>query len=154
MLRDLPDDELDDSVWLDLADRIGRLDEGSFDRLAAPVRAFYATRVFEWQVGNGGLYQFFLNYDHLPWFITAVLDGYTALGLEDQRQVLEREVLPVAGTSDEQQLRDSERRSPSLGWRSVPPGERSRLNALDHRIGEHTAIRLAMVRSRADLFVG
>jgi hypothetical protein len=33
--------------------------------------------MFDWEVGNGGLRQYFLNFENRPWFLPLVLDGYT-----------------------------------------------------------------------------
>ncbi len=59
------------------------------------VRAYLATRLFEWEVGNGGLHQYFFNYPS-PDLLTLVLDGYSYLRLPDARRVVEELVAPVA----------------------------------------------------------
>ena len=70
-------DELDDSLWLSLTDRIG--DPASLAGLPEPVGVYFATRLVEWDVLNGGVAQVLIN--NVEWLPRA-LDGYRVLQLE------------------------------------------------------------------------
>jgi len=147
MIAGLPDSELDDHVWLRLIDRGGTDSRDDIEALHPLVRAYYATRMFEWEVGNGGLRQYFLNFADRPWFLPLVLDGYTELGLDDQRHVIEERIVPVAFSAEERRNRSRDRID--IGKRDL--GE-SRLDELDDLIGEHDDVRVALIRANPALF--
>lgn len=100
-------------------------------------------------MGNGGLRQYFLNFEGGPWFLPLVLDGYTALGLDDQRRVIEERIVPVACSAEEERSRSQDRTD--FGRRPV---KESQFDVLDGLIGEHDDVRVALIRANAGLFVG
>ena len=124
------------------------LTKAGFEQLRPTVRAYCATRIFEWQVGNGGAYQFFLNWESEPWLLAEVLSGYNLLGLPDQRRLIEEYVAPTATLQSEIELREQNRAEPHGTL-----GERSQLGQFDEEVGDHTAERLRLLRTQADDFV-
>jgi hypothetical protein len=86
MIAELPEAKLDDHVWLRLHSRVDVGSRGDIEALHPLVRAYHVTRMFDWEVGNGGLRQYFLNFENRPWFLPLVLDRYTTLGLDAQRR--------------------------------------------------------------------
>lgn len=122
-IASLPDDELDDWQW-----------------------AYYATRMFEWEVMNGGLHQYFFNNPD-PELLELVLDGYRVLGLDDQAIVVREVVAPLAAQE--------------AAWTSARDGTietfmaayvESALPEFDHRIEAHDADRLRFVRAEPQSF--
>ena len=71
----ISEDTLDTALWL-LTCRAVSDDEGA-DRLPDPVTHYYASRLMEWEVGNGGFAQ--AAYNIPEWFEAAAL-GYEAIG--------------------------------------------------------------------------
>jgi hypothetical protein len=148
LISSLSDEELDDLIWIRLWSRPGLLTKAGFAQLRPTVRAYCATRIFEWQVGNGGVYQFFLNWESEPWLVAEVIRGYNLLGLRDQRRLIEEFVAPTATLQSEIELREQNRAEPRGGT-----GERSQLNQFDQQVGDHTAERLRLLRTQADDFI-
>jgi hypothetical protein len=105
------------------------------------------SRLFEWEVMNAGLHQYFFNNPD-PGLLDLVLDGYRLLRLDDQASVVREVVAPLA-----------EREA---GWRdSLRDGTietfmasyvESALPELDDRIEAHDAERIRFVRSHPDAF--
>jgi hypothetical protein len=149
MIAGLPDSELDDHVWLRLSSRAGTDSQDDIEALHPLVRAYLVTRMFDWEVGNGGLRQYFLNFEDRSWFLPLVLDGYTALGLDDQRRVIEEHIVPVACSAEERRIRSRYRID--FGRR---PLKKSQLDELNDLIGEHDGVRVALIRANPELFVG
>ncbi len=69
--------EFDDELWGVVADAV---DIDSIGELPEPVRVYFATRLVEWDVGNGGFAQAAMNYAGV--FEHAAL-GFLALGKPD-----------------------------------------------------------------------
>jgi hypothetical protein len=149
MIVGFPDSKLDDHVWLRLNSRVDMDSRDVIEALHPLVLAYLATRMFDWEVGNGGLRQYFLNFEGRPWFLPFVLDGYTTLGLDDQRRVIEERIIPVASSGKERRIRSRDRRD--FGRR---PLRRSQLDELNDLIGEHDEVRVALIRENPELFVG
>jgi len=149
MIAGLPDSELDDHVWLRLNSRVDLDRQDVVEALHPLVRAYLATRMFDWEVGNGGLRQYFLNFEGRPWFLPLVLDGYTALGLNDQRRIIEERIIPVASSAKERRGRRRDRKD--FGERTL---KRSQLDDLNDLIGEHDDVRVALIRANPELFAG
>jgi hypothetical protein len=149
MIAELPDSKLDDHVWLRLHSRVGTGSRDDIDALHPLVRAYLVTRMFDWEVGNGGLRQYFLNFEDRPWFLPLVLDGYTTLGLDDQRRVVEERIVPVAYSAEERRIRSRDRVDFSRR-----PLKKSQLDELNDLIGEHDEVRVALIRANPELFVG
>lgn len=80
-IASLPDAELDDWLWTRLCRVVGAGSAASIGALPQPQQAYFATRLFEWEVMNGGLHQYFFNNPE-PELLDLVLDGYRLLGLE------------------------------------------------------------------------
>jgi hypothetical protein len=70
----LADVDFDDALWLALCDRIGG--PKSLANLPHPVGVYYATRLVEWEVGNGGFAQAAFN---IPHWIDAAITGFEEL---------------------------------------------------------------------------
>ena len=143
----LPDEALGDRVWLRSVAYADTGDPESLLRLHAGVRAYLATHLFEWQVGNGGLHQYFFNFPS-PQLLQVVLDGYSFLGLDDVRALLDVAVHPLAAREQEwrESLRDG-RIETFFG--SYPE---TQLSQFDNQVGFHDKQRIAYVRGHPELF--
>jgi Domain of unknown function (DUF4375) len=143
----IPDAELDDWLWTRLCRVVGAGSAASIGALPQPQQAYFATRLFEWEVMNGGFHQYFFNNPE-PELLDLVLDGYRLLGLEDQATVVREVVAPLA-----------EREA---GWRDSLRGGTietfmvsyvdSALPEFDDRVEAHDAERIRFVRSQPDAF--
>jgi hypothetical protein len=144
----LSDKHLDDWTWARCATFAHPLDFETLAPLHPGVRAYVATRLFEWEVGNGGLHQYFLNHPSADLF-GLVLDGYAHLGLESARRIVAEEVAPIAEREREgrESLRDS---SDETFAKSYSDTE---LTQLDEQIELHDAERIQYVRAHPTLFV-
>ncbi len=147
MIADLDDSSLDDHVWLRLLGVYEPSDPETLMRAPEGVRAYICTRLFEWEVGNGGLHQYFFNNPD-PGLLQLVLDGYSFLGLAEARRIIEDVVAPVAANE--------------IAWReSLRDGRietffasyvESKLPEYDERIAFHDDERIRYVRSNPQLF--
>jgi len=155
-LIDFPDEELDELIWTRLLgarrDWIEQTDsapwtEPWFSQHSPLVRAYLATRDFENEVSNGGLYQYFYNNEERPWLFQLVIDGYGLLGLDDLRQKLLKQVLPIARSVNERELRALDRRT-----RQPKVAVQSKLNALDSVVSDNTAVRIKLIRRNPQTF--
>ena len=137
----LPDDELDDRIWLRLGETVGDGDAASVATLPELLRAYYATRVFEWEVMNGGLHQFFFNYPE-PRMLELVLEGYRSLGLDGAAATVREVVEPIAQREAEwrEALRDGRIETFMESYVETA------LPEYDDRIEIHDADRLAVAR--------
>jgi hypothetical protein len=143
----LEDTNLDDRVWARLLSQVDPGDPEALIALPEGVRAYLATRLFEWEVGNGGLHQYFFNYPS-PDLLALVLDGYRHLGLPEARRVVEEVVAPVAEA--ERPWRESLRDGTIEGFFGSYP--QSLLPDHDDSIGYHDDIRVRYVRAHPELF--
>jgi Domain of unknown function (DUF4375) len=141
-----PDAELDDWLWTRLCDVVDA-SAASIGSLPETQRAYFATRLFEWEVMNGGLHQYFFNHPE-PELLDLVLDGYRLLGLEHQATVVRELVAPLA--KREASWRDSLRDGTIETF--MESYVESALPEFDDRIEEHDAERLRFVRSRPYAF--
>ena len=146
-IASLPDAELDDWLWTRLCRVVGASPAASIGALPQPQQAYFATRLFEWEVMNGGLHQYFFNNPE-PELLDLVLDGYRLLGLDDQASVIRDVVSPLA--EREAGWRDS-LRDGTIETFMVSYVE-SALPAFDDRIEAHDAERIRFVRSQPDAF--
>lgn len=149
MIAELPDSKLDDHIWLRLTSRVSMDRRDDMEALHPAVRAYLVTRMFDWEVGNGGLRQYFLNFTDRPWFLPLVLDGYTILGLDDQRRVIEDRIMPVAYSAKEASILTQDR-ADFFG----PGRQKSQLDELNDLIDQHDDVRVALIRSNPELFAG
>jgi hypothetical protein len=147
MIAQLSDADLDDHVWIRLVSRLDLHSQPQIEALHPVVQAWLVTRLFEWEVGNGGLRQYFLNFD-APWLLALIARGYTVLGLDGQRRVVEEQIAQIAFADGERQLRTRQRQHP---W--APPAE-SQLDAYDELITNHDDLRVETVRANPELFAG
>lgn len=143
----LPDDELDDRVWLRLCTLVrpdSPLDLATVD---PGVRAYCVTRLFEWEVMNGGLHQYFFNHPDQE-LLELVLDSYPVFGLERQAEVIRQEILPIAARESawRESLRDGTLETFFGSYVD------SALPELDDRIELHDAERIAFIRAHAGDF--
>ena len=146
-IESLVDDDLDDRVWCRLSSLIDYFDASQIASEDADVAAYLATRVFEWEVGNGGLHQYFFNFSD-PDHLAVVLEGYAHLGLAETRRIVEDVVAPLAEAEAawRESLRDG---SIATFFESYPA---SSLPEYDDRIGEHDAERVRLIRSVPEKF--
>jgi hypothetical protein len=146
-IASLDDTQLDDRVWSRLVARFDPGDPDTLMTLPPGVRAYLATRLFEWEVGNGGLHQYFFNYPS-PDLLALVLEGYSHLGLHDARRVVDDLVVPVAAA--ESTWRESLRGGTIEGFFGSYP--ESQLPDYDDRIVLHDDVRVRYVRTHPELF--
>ena len=143
---ELDDSELDDELVFRVLD--GLDDEAVFFAYPSAVRAYLATRTFEWEVGNGGLHQFFFNRPE-GWLHQAVCDGYEAMGLAQQALLVRDILIPAAAT--EAHWRAS-LQSKAIG--DVFEGHsQSELSVFDGQIGQHDDVRMEFVRRNSQAFI-
>jgi hypothetical protein len=125
-----------------------RWSEGWLANMSLPVRAYVSTAQFEYTVGNGGLVQLFRNWNDEPWLLEATIEGYRYFGLEGLADTITNDILPVAFSPSEIQLRER-----LLGLRTDPRlAEGSALNGFDDLIEDHTLLRVRLVRRDPALF--
>jgi hypothetical protein len=143
----LVDDDLDNRVWCRLSSLIDYFDASQLASEDADVAAYLATRVFEWEVGNGGLHQYFFNFPD-PDHLAVVLEGYAHLGLDETRCIVEDVVAPLAEAEAgwRESLRDG---SIATFFESYPA---SSLPEYEDRIGEHDSERVGLIRSMPEKF--
>ena len=146
-LMSLPPTELDDRVWLRLTDEVEFTTPERLRAESDDVRSYLATRLFEWEIGNGGLHQYFFNHPD-PELLQVVLDGYSHLGLHHVRELVEEAVAPIAAREAEwrESLRDGRIET------FLDSYDGTGLEAYDHQIGFHDHVRVAMVRDRPENF--
>ena len=143
----LDDRVLDEHLW----NRTCRLaPSGAGEDVAtmpAGARAFHATRLFEWEVGNGGLHQFFFNHPE-PEIIEAVAEGYEVFGVPESARVIRDLVAPLAARESEwrESLRDGRIET---FFDSYP---QSQLDQFGGRVGRHDIERLAYVQANPESF--
>jgi Domain of unknown function (DUF4375) len=143
----LSDDDLDDRVWLRTCSLVNYWDSAQVRALDPDVAAYISTRLFEWEVGNGGLHQYFFNFPD-PEHLAVVLDGYSRLGLDDVRRIVEELFAPIAAVEAEwrESLRDGTIETFFDSY------VESRLPEFDDRVEFHDSERIRHVRSTAEKF--
>jgi hypothetical protein len=95
---ELSTSEFDDALWLALCNVVNDRDEAAFAALPTPVRLYFASRLVEWDVGNGGFAQAAYNVPHL---FALAREGYAALGLPAAAALIARaEQLIAEGHGD------------------------------------------------------
>ena len=92
----LDDSNLDDQLWTLLCARVS--DPSSIRDAPAPVGHYYASRLVQWEVGNGGLTQ--AAYSAPLWFEQAAA-GYDELGKKDVAALLRRARLIIPDDADD-----------------------------------------------------
>lgn len=103
----LRDDDLDDELWLALCERISTPTDT--EQFQPPVGFYYASRLLQWDVCNGGFAQAACNVPE--WFELAAA-GYNSLGKKQTAEII-REVKDLLPGNHEavRQLRAGE-----IGW--------------------------------------
>jgi hypothetical protein len=141
-IASLPDAELDDLVWLRLNAEVEYGDRELIMALSPERRAYLVTRLLEWEIGNGGLHQFFFNYSHLA---DLCAEGYRVLGLNGQARKMRR-VLRIA-------RREKPVREAVTDWEGFAKSHRrTRLNRYDRCFMEHDAERIVFIRAHPERF--
>jgi len=148
MIASYSDSELNDHTVARFARRTDLTEQNEVERLPPLVQAWLVTGIFEGQVGNGGLNQYFLNFEDRPWFLDLVLRGYDVLGLPEQRRLIEERIIPVA-FSDTENLRRERQRQKPFSRTGV-----NELEVLDDLIEDQTDLRIRVVRANPELFAG
>jgi Domain of unknown function (DUF4375) len=146
MIATLEDSELDDRIWSRLLDRYS-FDETSLATTPKEVRAYLATREFEWEVGNGGLFQYFHNYPSEQ-LLAHVIEGYSLLDLEEAQAALETVIWPIAKREAAWSATLEDENEFSKGYIE------SELPRYDHLVANHDAERIKFVRAHTKYFVG
>lgn len=80
---ELSDEDFDDALWLLLVDRIDS--PADLARLDRAVFVYFASRIMEWEVGNGGFAQAAYN---IPEWFDAAASAYRELGLPDAASLI------------------------------------------------------------------
>ena len=76
---------LDDTLWYFMTERGGPADTPS--NSSGPVQHYVASRLMEWEVGNGGFAQAVHN---IPEWFNAAAEGYKAMGIESSAARIRR----------------------------------------------------------------
>jgi hypothetical protein len=144
--RGLVDDPtFDDELWLSLVELIATPQD--VGRFAKPVVLYYASRLLQWEVGNGGFAQ--AAYNVPDWFELAAV-GYDELG-EPRFAAMIREAMTLLPTENRETTFDSQ----EIGELFQQFSE-SKLARLDERLGEidweADAKRLQYVRDNRQVF--
>ena len=113
---ELDDDALDDGLWMALLGA-GVSDE-TLASYPAGVRMFYATRLVEWEIGNGGFSQALENARQC---LEEAIAGYEMLGDHESMELLQRAI----ERSKALEALDAELDGPP--WGGVPWGDARRL---------------------------
>lgn len=93
------DTELDSHLWLRVSYLIDTDEDRLIDRLSDDIRAYYATRFFEWETGSEGPGAIFL---WGPELIPMIAPAYRHLGLEHHADVFE--LVKAIGMNDEHRV--------------------------------------------------
>jgi hypothetical protein len=145
----MPTDDFDDALWLLTTERIQSL--ADLDDVPHEVAVYYASRLLQWDVENGGFAQAAFN---IPEWFEAAAIGYAALGKPKAVRLI----------SDALKMLKSEQRAlKRKGLRDKPTLEgvfghfkESQMAALDDRIPEDEwsidRDRVAYVRRHRDAF--
>ncbi len=111
------------------------------------MRAYLSTREFEWEVGNGGLFQYFHNYPSEQ-VLAHVIEGYSLLQLPESRKTLEEIIWPIA-------KKEAAWSATFQGLDDFTAGySKSKLPQLDHFVTTHDIERIKFVRAHPELFEG
>ena len=121
----MQDDEFDDALWFALCRRVDSADK--LAELPDGVRMYFATRMVEWDVGNGG-------FEHAVGctaeYFEEAIAGYRLLGDLAAKQLLQR-ARALAGDPVALRALDSEGERP---WHGLPSGKSARIVYVrDHR---------------------
>lgn len=81
----MADEDFDDAIWQSLCSRVETV--GDLSAYPAGVRMYYATRLIEWEVGNGGFAQ---AIDNASEFFDEAIAGYRLLGDDASAALLTR----------------------------------------------------------------
>lgn len=131
--------QLDDHIWLRLAAKTAD-DRSAIEALPDDQRAYYVTRVFEWELGSGGPQGYAEWHSELGSFVAA---GYRHLGLPGAAAAFDAlwtsQVMNRLVCSPDAELTD---------------GERASLWELADVVGQHDTARIAFVRAHPDSFSG
>jgi hypothetical protein len=131
------DDELDDHLWTRLGARTGD-DPKVVASLSDDLRAYYATRLFEWECASGGITGFL---DTASWIAPHVADGYRYLDLPEAAAAFE--ALWSSATAQRLIADDSFEPTDALI---------AELDALAEAIGTHDHDRVALARRHPEVF--
>ena len=146
-LSSLPPSRLDDRVWTRLVQLVDLNSPTALRSQDPEVAAYLSTRLFEGEVMNGGLHQYFFNHPD-PDLLDVVLDGYDQLGLHEVRATIEASVAPIANREAKwrESLRDGriETFFDSYGT--------TELDALDEHIQLFDHVRIERIRAQPERF--
>src|SRR5215813_172118 len=104
----IADEDLDDAVWLALCEKITA--PSDLQRFQFPVTVYYASRLLQWEVGNGGFAQAAFNVPE--WFELAAV-GYRFLG----KTVAENIILEVKRLLPENEDAVEQLRTGEIEWK-------------------------------------
>jgi len=141
--------ELDDELWIFLSNRIS--DASELNKYPDEIKIYLATRLLEWQVGNGGFAQ--AAYNSPDWFQPA-MEGYRYFEKENAALLIGEAISILESEQSEIE---------SKGLREgVPIGEvcnhfkESEMSKLDEKIPQDEwwsdEYRITFVRSHRELF--
>jgi hypothetical protein len=121
------DSDFDDALWLALSGRISSAAE--LAHYPPGVRMYFATRMVEWEIGNGGFSQVFEN--GVDEFFPDAKAGYLLLGDVASAQLLDR---AAAAAGDEAALDALDASLDGPPWNGLPWSDGKRISyARTHR---------------------
>jgi len=115
----MDDDDFDDVVWLSLVGHVGSPND--LRGMPVGVRMYFATRLFEWEIWNGGFSQ---ALEVAGDYLDEVVAGYKILG-DDESIAIVRRAQHVAQDEDALDALDNELDGPP--WYGVPWSDEKRV---------------------------
>jgi hypothetical protein len=114
------DADFDDALWLALSGRVRSADD--LDRLPPGVQMYFATRMVEWEIANGGFEQVFEN--GVDEYFPSARAGYLLLGDPASAQLLDR---AEAVRQDPAALDELDQELDGPPWNGVPWSDAARV---------------------------
>ena len=140
--------EFDDSLWLIVSALIDSPSDCA--DVPDPVVDYYASRLIQWDVENGGFAQAAFNY--LEWFDSAAR-GYERIGLPKCAELIRR--AQILADSDARRFRALRRAFAPIDdvFRAFRDSKLAPLDARIHEVGwDATSLRVTFVRAHLDAF--
>ena len=89
VIQTLDDERLDSWLWARTCKLAGNGDRSELSRLSPGVRMFLLTRAFEWEVGNGGIWQYVSNaVNNSGTQFDLVAQGYDLIGMPERARLV------------------------------------------------------------------
>jgi Domain of unknown function (DUF4375) len=127
--KPMHDSDFDDALWLALSGRIHSATD--LAQYPAGVRMYFATRMVEWEIGNGGFEQVFEN--GVDEYFPAAKAGYSLLGDEASALLLDQ---ATAARDDDAALSALDDSLDGPPWNGVPWSDAKRIAYVRAHRGE------------------